>query len=220
MADTTGHFAGSDAAGNILLGLFADGGNSVCTRDPHNVNGPLDSKVFEGVFQKTAGHGFKGASKTAVLFRVNPVSGQLEKGTWMCAWLSAQRANGLGMEAVAGDTLGRTFLVGSSAAGCPTMNPWFAGMEGGYRGGGYLAVFNKDFSMAQCGYFPGTKLNCVAYRNGSLVVGGTASKESVNRDKSMPAVPPVVEAVPQFEPIQPAFGGGTQDGWFAVFKVD
>ncbi|MFM8468477.1 MAG: hypothetical protein ACKODH_00660, partial [Limisphaerales bacterium] len=83
MADTTGHSAGSDAAGKVFLGLFADGGNSVCTRDPLNVNGPLDAAVFDGVFQKSAGHGFKGASKTAVLFRVNPNDGRLEKGTWM-----------------------------------------------------------------------------------------------------------------------------------------
>ena len=220
MADTTGHFAGTDAAGKIFFSLFADGGNSVCTRDPKNVNGPLDPAVFDGVFQKSAGHGFKGASKTAVLFRVNPASGQLEKGTWMCAWLSPQRANGLSMEAVAGDTKGRTFVVGSSAFGCPTKNPWFAGAEGGYQGGGYLAVFDEGFKLAQCGYFQGTSLDCVAYRNGYLVVAGTASKESVNGDKSKPDVKPVIAPVPQFKPLQREFGGGTKDGWFAVFKVE
>lgn len=220
MADTTGYFAGTDAAGNIFLGLFADGGNSVCTRDPLNVNGPLNASVFDGVFQKSPGHGFKGASKTAVVFRVNPNDGRLEKGTWMSAWLSPQRANGLSMEAVAGDAKGRTFIVGSSAFGCPTKHPWFPGAEGGYQGGGFLAILDDGFKMLQCGYFQGTSLDCVAYRNGHLVVAGTAAKESVNGDKSKPETKPVIAPVPQFKPLQREFGGGGKDGWFAVFKVE
>jgi hypothetical protein len=63
MADTSGHFAAATAGGKLLLTLFADGGNSVCTRDPADPSTPLASEVFDGVFQKSAGHGFKGASK-------------------------------------------------------------------------------------------------------------------------------------------------------------
>ena len=220
MADTTGHLAGVGADGKIYFSLFADGGNSICTRDPKNVNGPLDAAVFDGVFQKSPGHGFKGASKTAVLFRVNPQDGRLEKGTWMSAWLSPQRANGLGMEAVAGDGKGRTFIAGNSAFGCPTKNPWFTGVQGGYEGGGFLAVLDEQFKMQQCGYFQGTSIECVAFRNGTLVIGGNAVKESVNQDKAKPEVKPVLAPVPQFKPLQSAFGGGNKDAWFAVFKVE
>jgi hypothetical protein len=53
-----------------------------------------------------------------------------------------------------------------------------------------------------------------------LVVAGTASKESINGDKSKPDVKPVIAPVPQFKPLQREFGGGTKDGWFAVFKVE
>ena len=220
MADTTGHFAGTDAAGKIYFSLFADGGNSVCTRDPKSVNDKLDPAVFDGVFQKSPGFGFKGASKTAVLFRINPLDGRLEKGTWMSAWLKPQRANGLGMEAVAGDAKGRTFVVGNSAFGCPSQNPWFAGVEGGYRGGGFLAVLDDAFKMQQCGYFQGTSVECVGYRNGTLVIGGTAVKESVSQDKSDPTSIPVTVPTPVFKPLQGTFGGGNKDAWFAVFKVD
>ncbi|NBR84526.1 MAG: hypothetical protein EBS84_04335 [Proteobacteria bacterium] len=220
MADTTGHFAGADAAGKIYFSLFADGGNSVCTRDPKRVNEKIDASVFDGVFQKSPGFGFKGASKTAVLFRVNPADGRLEKGTWMSAWLTPQRANGLGMEGVAGDGLGRTFIVGNSASGCPTKNPWFAGVEGGYQGGGFLAVLDAGFKMQQCGYFQGTSIECVAFRNGHLVIGGSAVKESVSQDKTKPELKPVIVPVPLFKPLQGTFGGGNKDAWFAVFKLD
>ena len=186
MADTTGHFAGAGADGKIYFSLFADGGNSVCTRDPKSVNEKLDAAVFDGVFQQSPGFGFKGASKTAVLFRVNPADGRLEKGTWMSAWLTPQRANGLSMEAVAGDGKGRTFIVGSSAFGCPTKNPWFAGVEGGYQGGGFLAVLNESFKMQQCGYFQGTSIECVAFRNGHLVIGGHAVKEVAKPKRQAP----------------------------------
>ena len=52
--------------------------------------------MTDGVFQPGPGYGFKGASKTSVLFRVDPVTGNLEKGTWMCAWLDRGHANGKG----------------------------------------------------------------------------------------------------------------------------
>ena len=220
MADTTGRFAGTDAGGKIYFSLYADGGNSVASRDPKNVNEKLDATVFDGVFQKGAGYGFKGASKTAVVFRINPADGKLEKGTWMCAWLTPQRANGLGMDAVSGDGKGRTFIVGGSAYGCPVKTPWFAGVEGGYKGGGYLAVFDDGFKMQQCGYFSGTGVECVGYRNGYVVIGGNAVKESVNQDKADPNSKPVTVPTPVFKPLQKDFGGGNKDAWFAVFKVE
>lgn len=219
MADTTGQFAASTASGAILLSLYADGGNSVCTRDPLDVSQKLESAVFDGVFQKGPGYGFKGASKTAVIFRADPASGKLEKGTWMCAWLTKQRANGLGMDDADGDEHNHVFLAGNSASGCPTQSPWYEAPEGGYKGGGFLGIFDKDFKMVQCGYFPGTTMKAVAYRKGVIVIAGSAVAQNKAKDPADPNAAEKSYPVPSFDALQPQFGGGERDGWFAVLRA-
>ncbi|HEX3134998.1 MAG TPA: sigma-70 family RNA polymerase sigma factor, partial [Planctomycetota bacterium] len=157
MADTTGRAAGVTADGKFLLTLYADGGNTVCNRDPADPDKPLDPAVFKDVHQNGPGYGFKGASKTSVVFRVDAKTGALEKGTWFCAWLNPQHANGLGIDALSG-TNGMHLLVGSSANGLPLKQPWYAHVEGAYQGGGFLAVFDGGFRLQQCGYFCGSSL--------------------------------------------------------------
>jgi hypothetical protein len=210
MADTSGHAAAYGADGKIYFMLYADGGNSVCTRDPADVDRPLDKNVFAGVFQAGPGYGFKGASKTSVIFRIDAQKGTLEKGTWLCAWINKGRANGLSIDAAASDDRGRQFLVGSSAFGCPTRQPWYVCKEGGYQGGGYLAAFDRDFRMLQCGYFPASQLTSVSARSGYIVVAGSARRYEDAEAK--------VEAR-TYQPLQKAFGGGDRDGYFAVFKL-
>lgn len=212
MADTTGNGAAVGRDGKLFFTLFADGGNTVCMRAPDDPDKPLDPAVMEGVFQKTAGYGFKGASKTAVIFRVDPATGKLEKGTWMCAWLSRARANGLGMNAAAADEAGRVFVVGGSAYGCPTKEPWFAGNDAGYHGGGYLAVFDKEFRMLKCGYFQTTGITCVGYRDGYVVIGGSARKPEG-------ADPAKLDRLQLLNPLQKSWAGG-RDAFFAVLRVE
>jgi hypothetical protein len=210
MADTTGHAASVAAGGKVYFMLYADGGNSVCTRDPQDVDRPLDKSVFAGVFQNGPGYGFRGASKTSVIFRLDSARGTLEKGTWMCAWLDRQHANGLGIDAATSDAAGRQYLVGGSAFGCPTKQPWYVCQEGGYQGGGFLAVFDPEFQMLQCGYFPGSSISAVAVRGNTLVVAGSAKEFEDAKVKS---------PVRAYKPIQATFGGGDRDGYFAVFRV-
>jgi hypothetical protein len=209
MADTTGH-AASASGSKIFFMLFADGGNSVCTRDPLDVDKPLDKSVFDGVYQNGPGYGFKGASKTSVIFRLDAEKGVLEKGTWMCAWLDRAHANGLGIDAAAQDANGRQFLVGGSAFGCPTKQPWYVCREGGYQGGGFLAIFDANFKMEQCGYFPATNLHAVASRGNTVVVAGSIKEWEDAESKTAPRI---------FKPLQKAFGGGERDAFFAVFQT-
>ncbi len=210
MADTTGRAASSQGNGKICFMLFADGGNTVCTRDPLDVDRPLDKGVFDGVFQSGPGYGFKGASKSSVIFRIDARTGKLEKGTWMTAWLDRAHANALALEAAAGDEAGRQFLVGNSAYGCPTREPWYVCREGGYKGGGFLAVMDADFKMLQCGYFPASQIGCVSAGGGRVVIAGSARKYEDEKSKTAARV---------FRPLQRQFGGGSRDGYFAVFKV-
>ncbi len=215
MADTTGRGVGTDAAGNFYLTLYADGGNSVCTRDPLDPDKPLDTTVFDGVFQKSAGYGFHGASKTSVTFRADPLSGKLEKGTWMCAWPSPQHANGLGIEAITADDQGNMLIAGDSATGCPTKQPWYVAPEGGYIGGGFLAILTKNFQMQQCGYFPGSTIKCVAQRGNAIVIAGSAVAGNTARGKGQPDRP---YPVPISHAAQATFGGGARDGYFVILK--
>jgi hypothetical protein len=210
MADTTGHAASYGANGKIYFMLFADGGNSVCTRDPLDVDRPLDKNVFAGVFQNGPGFGFKGASKTSVVFRIDARKGTVEKGTWMCAWLTKSRANGLGIDAATCDEKGRQFLVGGSAFGCPTKDPWYVCKEGGYQGGGFLAAMDPDFKMVQCGYFPASGISSVSARAGTVVIGGNVKQYEDEEAKVKARV---------FKPLQKRFGGGDKDAYFAIFKI-
>jgi hypothetical protein len=218
MADTTGKavFAGADGMIDILL--FADGGNSVCTRDPLNPDNKLDPAIMQGVYQAGPGFGFRGASKTSIIFRVDPATGKLLKGTWMSAWLNPQHANGLGMNGAAADEQGTTFIVGDSASGCPTKEPWFVAPPGGYRGGGYLAIFDKNFQMQQCGYFPGSSMKAVACRNGTVLIVGSAAAGNKAKDPGNASAPETAYPVPTRNPLQSAFAGGEKDGYFVVLS--
>lgn len=208
MADTTGKLARARGDGKVYLGLYADGGNSVCTRDPADPNRPIDPAVFAGVHQRGPGHGFKGASKTSVAFRVDAATGKIEKGTWMCAWLSPQRANGLGMDDLTADAAGRVYIVGSSASGCPTKKPWFYDATA-YRGGGFLSVFDGGFGMLQSGFFQQTDVRCVAAGSGYVLIGGQTKPNPKDPDHPLQV----------HRPIQADLGGGEADAYFAVFET-
>ena len=210
MADTSGHAAAFGAEGKIYFMLYADGGNTVCNRDPADPDRPLDKNVFAGVFQNTPGYGFKGASKTSVIFRIDAHKGTLEKGTWLCAWISKARANGLSIDAAASDEKGQQFLVGNSAFGCPTKEPWYVCKDGGYQGGGYLAIMDTKFQMVQCGYFPVSQITSVSARGGYAVIAGNVRQYEDAEAKLEARV---------HRPLQKDFGGGTKDGYFAVFKM-
>jgi hypothetical protein len=218
MADTTGVYCGTDDQGSLYLGLRADGGNTVTAHDPLDPSNPLDSSVFQGVFQGGPGYGFHGASMTSVIFRADAKTGTLQKGTYMCAWLTPANANSL-MIAGAIGVGAYQFVIGGSAFGFKAMDPWYEAPKGGYKGDGFLAVFDRDFKMVQAGYFPGSDIKCVDARNGLVVIGGSATEIAKGSDKSVPNAPEITYAVPCYKPIQPAYGGGQKDGYFAIFRV-
>jgi len=218
MADTTGVYCANDDQGSLYLGLRADGGNTVTARDPLDALKPLDPSVFDGVYQGGPGFGFHGASMTSVIFRADGTTGTLQKGTYMSAWLTPANANSLLIDGAAG--VGNyQYTIGNSAYGFRTKDPWYESPEGGYKGGGFLAVFDRDFKMVQAGYFPGSEMKCIDARHGLVVIGGSAVGVNHNGDKTKPNSPEVTYAVPTYKPIQPAYGGGNKDGYFVVFQV-
>jgi hypothetical protein len=210
MADTTGRYLFTAPDGRVYIILYADGGNTICTRDPRDVFRPLDPQVHAGVYQGTPGFGFRGASRTSVVFRLNPADGRLEKGTWMCAWRDKSHANFLSLEGVAADGPEPIILVGNSAANCPTQHPWYVCREGGYPGGGFLAAFDRDFRLLQCGYFPGAHLSSVAIRQGIVAAVGRAKQFEDDSSRQFTRI---------YQAPQKSFGGGTRDGYIVVFRL-
>lgn len=188
MADGTGCFVDSVPGGRLLAVTYHDGGNAISTRNPRDPFQPLDQQVMEGVFQKSPGHGMKGAITTSVCYRIDatdPKSLKLEKGTWMCAWLNNRtRANTLRMHAAAGDPQGGLLIVGASASDCPVQAPWFQWREKEYHGGGFLAVFDAGFRLVRCGTFPSVDLLAVAERDGVVAAVGRAKPHKAGDDDS------------------------------------
>ncbi len=224
-ADGTGHRVAATPDGRFLVHVFHDGGNAVSQRDPLDPSKPLDPKVLgdkkKGIkesFQNGPGWGMKGAITTSVVFRVDPATGTLERGTWMCAWMNNHtRANSLTMRGLAGDEQGRVLVVGDSASSCPVKDPWFAWRPTEYQGGGFVAFFDRDFQMIRCGTLASSSLQCVATRNGLVVAAGRASDRKKNKDGSI--VPHDADNQPRTKaPLQAAPAGG-MDGYFAVFRV-
>jgi hypothetical protein len=210
MAHTTGLGAFAATSGvHVYLGLQADGANNVCLRDPRNVDKLLTENVFEKAFQKGPAYGFHGTCRSSVVFRVDANKGQLERGTWLSAWLSEQHANPLTILDITGDATSHQFIVGDSGFGCPTKDPWFTCKPGGFKGGGFLAVFDPNFELVQAGYFPGATIRCIAAADDVVVIAGATKQYEDASSRSLARV---------FQPFQEQFGGGPRDGYLAILK--
>ncbi len=223
-SDGTGHRAAVTPDGKFLLNVFHDGGNAVSQRDPRDPSKPLDVKVLgnkkagvKEAFQNGPGWGMKGAITTSVVFRADPATGNLERGTWMCAWMNNHtRANSLTMKGFSADDRGCVLVVGDSASGCPVKDPWFAFRPTEYQGGGFVALFDNDFQMIRCGTFSSSSLVCVATRGGVVVAAGKASDRK--KDKSGAVVVHDADNQPRTHaPLQAATAGGN-DGYLVVFR--
>jgi hypothetical protein len=222
MADTTIDLIAPAADGSIFVVASADGGNSVCTRDPQNPRNPIAARVYgdkkagiRETWQSGPGYGMKGAIQTCVLLRVDPAAPEVQRGTWLCSWMPfsgpRKRANSLFVRAVAEDA-GMVFVSGASACYPPYKDPWLApadGTAGWYGGGGFLCIFDHDLQLVQAGAFFGSigSLDACSARDGVVVVAGRTS----DKPADLQANP-----VHQVKALQ----GWSKDvdGWFAVLR--
>lgn len=184
MADGTAHAVCATGDGRFIITVVHDGGNAVTTRDPSDARKPLDTTIFAGAFQNGPGYGMKGAINTSVCFRVEAQKGTLEKGSWMCAWVeNHQRANTLRMENCVSDGNGTTSVSGASASGLPLVKPWFSPRPEEYTGGGFLAAFDANMDLIQCGPWHPGEMNAVATNGGIVTIGGRAGGVSGKKEK-------------------------------------
>jgi hypothetical protein len=71
--------------------------------------------------------------------------------------------------------------------------------------------------MLQCGYFPGTTIKSVAMHDDTVVIAGSAVAE--NKAKDPGSGKESKYPTPTQNPVQPGYGGGDKDGWFAVLRL-
>jgi hypothetical protein len=184
MADGTGQAVCATTDGDFMITIYHDGGNAVTTKDPLDARKSLDKALFAGSFQDGPGWGMKGAINTSVCFRVDAETGTLIKGTWMCAWINNHRqANTLRMENCASDASGNTYVVGASASGLPLQTPWFSPRPDEYSGGGFLALFDRELALRQCGPWHPGSIDAVAAGNKIVVIGGHAEGMSGKKER-------------------------------------
>ncbi len=210
-ADTWGRSARMGRDGKVYMELLTTSEKTVLTRNATDANKPADASVFAGAFESAPGKGYATSGQAAcVLFRVDPATGAVEHGTWMNAWLTAgKRANPLDMIDVTTDEQGRTCVVGRSDYGCPVKDPWYY-EEDKFRGHGFLAIFDKNLQMLQCGYFHQTILTSVDAAYGYVVVGGwTLSGSSESQGMNLKV----------HNPIKDTLSDGESEGYLAIFST-
>ena len=214
MADTTGKEAYVGLDGKVYFNYYSDGGNTVCMYDPQDVSLKMPKEVYAGVLQNGPGYGFHGASKTSVVFRIDALTGKVEKGTWLSAWKGG-RAGYLNLSGVAEADKGTVLVTGASAEIGPIKLPWLNIEKSGNMGGNFLAIFDKDFKLLQAGTFPTATINAVATNKEYIVVAGSANIPPAPDPLKPDAV---IEKASVYNPLQGDYAGGN-DGYFAIFKV-
>ncbi len=197
--------------GKVYIQMHTTRDKTVLNQDPTDVTKPIDPAVFAGAFESAPGKSYSRNSEVAasVLFRADPLDGNIEHGTWMNAWLmQGKKANCLGMIDVATDDQGRTYAVGWSEAGCPVKDPWYCD-ESTYRGHGFLAIFDSELQMLQCGYFQQTVIASVDAAYGYVVIGGRLMNGSSNKGLNLKA----------HNPIQKRLSDNESEAYLAIFST-
>ena len=202
--------------GDLIMIGWSDGGNSVFTRQPYNLD--LGAANATGPFTTW---GMKVANSLAYVLRIDGKSHAQTAWSYFIAYVPDTFAdashrgapNGVSIDAlrVLGD--GTVALTGGAATGLiSTPNAFYIHKGPGKYGGKFAAVLNQDFSqMLFSSYLPGYESVTMAPVDGGVVVAGTARRDDGRTDQA-PTPPPLKEA------LQSAFGGGQFDLHLMLLK--
>jgi hypothetical protein len=224
-----------DGAGKLWLSAGSDGGNSVLTRPSGNLDGV--QSALAGACYDGPCFGYKGAKKTGMIASVAADIPDLERASWIIPYLKRPgpgarntpacgcksgpaEPNSMTIEdlAFAPDTV---IAVATTTYRPPeTDNGWYHDTV--YQSGTtWLGFFDRGLrQLSMATMIPGTRGPAGAeLRGGRLLVFGAAGDTSAvvpaageeTWARSLPVTAPngVI-------PVQPAYGGGTSDGYFMV----
>jgi hypothetical protein len=187
--------------GDLVVVGWSDGGNSVFTREPTDLDKPVKYGFIDSLWGARVG-------SFAWLMRLNGETKQFQGGTIWCAFLIAQdRPNSVGVD---GSALvrGQTAITGESAFGLITTPDAWVKLDPAtdYIGGPYVAIFSPDFQdLLFCSPLPGVRgsIRCAAFDDRLAVVGHSFGEESRT---------PIKDA------LQPSIGGEA-DGYLLLAEV-
>jgi hypothetical protein len=200
--------------GDIVVGGWSDGGNSVFTRTIKDVDTPL-AKGTPGYGMSC--WGMKGANSLGYLMRFDPKTFQVKAWTLWVSYVpqnpsdpkSGGNPNFANLKRIEMLPDGSVFWFGQAATGLiQTPQAWFQYTEGGKSGGYYVAVFSGDFTnLVFSSYVPACEVQGLGQTKTALLVAGRSAGKDDNGNAS-----PVANAV------QKTFGGA-QDGHVILLEL-
>jgi hypothetical protein len=202
-------------SGEMLVGGWSDGGNSVFPRQALDWHKPAGGA---GMGMQT--WGMKNANSLGHIMRIDPKTWDTKSHTWWAsfipAWFTSPANRGApnfaNIEQIRVLNDGSVAITGSAATGLiQTPNPfWTDPMTGNKYGGRYVAIFKPDLSnLLFSSYLPG--LDYVSL--GVTAKGAVSVGRSEGKDSADPATPSPVKNALQAE-----FAGAT-DAHIVVFQL-
>ena len=234
-ADSFIRFLQFSADGRLWVGAGSDGGNTVLTKKPDNLDQAQDA--LSGSCFSGPCFGYKGAKKTGKFGRMNASITDFERASWVVPYGGMDPGAHLDPPCgcKGGNFQGTGVNPGSFAVsamlpiadsviilgnpwgkGPATKDGWFYNTV--YPGGGigWMAVFSNDLKqITQASMIPGTRNAIGAYRGGRLLVAGKAA------DFSGATIDPAEKdwhvSLPASQgAIQKQYAGGKSDGYFIL----
>ncbi len=200
--------------GDIIVGGWSDGGNSVFTREIKDVD--------KGLPKGTPGFGMsawgmKGANSLAYLMRFDPKTFQMKAWTLWVSYVpqnpaepkSGGNPNFASIRHLLMLPDGSVAFAGQAATGLiQTPQAWFTYPPEGKSGGHYVAVFSGDFTNLEfSSYVPGCEVGGLGLAKSGLVVAGRSEGKD-GAGNASPAVNAVQKAC-----------GGKGDGHLILLEL-
>jgi len=170
--------------GDLIIGGWSDGGNSVFTREIKDVDAPLP-KGLPGYGMSC--WGMKGANSLAYLMWLDPKTFQMRAWTLWVSYVP-QGPDGKGggnpnfasIKRIEMLPDGSVFWYGQAATGLiQTPQAWFAYADGARMGGSYVAVMSGDLTnLIFSSYVPACEVQGIGQAKGGLLVAGRAEAKT------------------------------------------
>ncbi|MBO9320082.1 MAG: hypothetical protein J7460_13800 [Chloroflexus sp.] len=149
-ADSEGRRLAIGADGMLYIAGFTDGGNSIFTRDPADINRTLSASELIKFDTYNNPFNLSGAKSLAWYGRFDPATGTLLRGQWLLTRLSDGKGNSISIRGLAASADGTLLIVGDTACCLQSRNGMqlFDQALGNYESGEpFVLVVKSDFSQ-------------------------------------------------------------------------
>ncbi|MEX2386697.1 MAG: hypothetical protein WD534_02380 [Phycisphaeraceae bacterium] len=195
-----------DRQGNMIIAGSSDGGNSVYTRNPVDLDKPVGKN----------GYGMSswgmGVGQVSYLVRIEPEHFEVvDMSNWLIYLPERNRPNSVWIHHLQPLPGGSLAFAGAAATGLTeTPNAWFRYARDGSRvGGSYVAIFNDSFEhLFYSSYTPGVDITGLGEAQNGVLVFGRSREADGNGNQ-----PPAIHA------LQGQHAGGRYDAFIALIEL-